>query len=132
MPTKPKTKNERKHGTPASPVSRQVAVPGTDATAVTNYEEIQKFEMEALQAIYMDDFKEIKMKPAAWNVSVEINDVQTSSANWPKRASNLGFSLRLKAPSNEEVQVVLTVELPATYPKTLPVLKISGLENLKS
>lgn len=33
------------------------------------YLELQRNEVEALQSIYMDDFKDIS-KPSAWNVSV--------------------------------------------------------------
>ena len=72
MPLKPKIKNETKAGAAALPISKPPVAAETAAFTVTNYEEIQKFEIEALQAIYMDDFKEVKMKPGAWNVRTEL------------------------------------------------------------
>lgn len=39
--------------------------------------------------------------------------------------------MHLRAPSDPEVGVTLTVEFPATYPKSLPLLRIEGLESLR-
>ena len=72
MPPKPKTKNETKAGAAALPASKAPAAAAVAPSAVTDYEEIQKFEIEALQAIYMDDFKEVQMKPGAWNVRASL------------------------------------------------------------
>lgn len=72
MPPKPKTKNETKAGAAVLPASRAPVAATVATSAVTNYEEIQKFEIEALQAIYMDDFKEVQMKPGAWNVRTKL------------------------------------------------------------
>lgn len=37
--------------------------------SITDYVEIQQLEIEALKAIYMDDFEEDQAKTGAWNVS---------------------------------------------------------------
>lgn len=52
------------------------AVPGTVAGALnhgpTNYVEIQQNELAALHSIYMEDFEEVKVKAAAWSVSLQL------------------------------------------------------------
>lgn len=75
--------------------------PGT-----TNYAEIQEMEVQALQAIYMDDFTEEKLKTGAWN-----------------KKSERSFRLTLKPPSFPDtgLSTVLHIQLPNTYPKTAPI-----------
>ncbi|KAL1957666.1 hypothetical protein VTO42DRAFT_5643 [Malbranchea cinnamomea] len=80
----------------------------------TNYREIHENEANALRSIYGDDFTNIESKPSAWHQS-----------------SDVAFKIDLKASSNNEVHVGLKVELPATYPKTLPKLTLEGLDDLR-
>ncbi|KKY25309.1 putative protein kinase [Phaeomoniella chlamydospora] len=115
MPPKPKTKNDPIPGATAMPVAEVIGSPGNAAAAITNYAEIQGNEIEALRSIYMVDFRDLESKPTAWN-----------------RPAEKAFSLLLKAPSDEEVNLTLTVDLPSTYPKSLPKLKVDGVENLRS
>ena len=83
--------------------------PGT-----TDYAEIQEMEIQALQAIYTDDFTEDKIKAGAWN-----------------KQSERSFRLTLKPPSFPEAgsSTVLQVRFPNTYPKTAPIctVKFNGL-----
>ncbi|KAL9616510.1 MAG: hypothetical protein Q9160_008626 [Pyrenula sp. 1 TL-2023] len=81
-------------------------------TPVTNYAEIQQNEVEAIRSIYMDDFDDVKTKSAAWN-----------------KTADIAFKIRIKAPTDPLIAVTLQVELTATYPKTLPFLKIENVEN---
>ncbi|PRT54105.1 eIF-2-alpha kinase GCN2 [Wickerhamiella sorbophila] len=73
------------------------------------YEEIQENEVEALKAIYMDDFEEYK-----------------SSEIWSKRASP-HFRIKLR-PSSEfkdtPISLEIVVQLTKTYPRSLPMIKI--------
>ncbi|KAF2095292.1 kinase-like protein [Rhizodiscina lignyota] len=68
-----------------------------------DYAQAQQEELEVLQAIYMEDFEEVKTK-RAWN------------------STDKAFNLRLKAPSDDTISLILSVKLTATYPKTLPIL----------
>ena len=43
------------------------------APAVTDYADIQHNEIDALRAIFMEDFKEQTEKVGAWNVSYQIS-----------------------------------------------------------
>ena len=65
---------KKKH-TP-SVTSQAPAGPGTVLEAhnhgPTNYIEIQQNEVAVLQSIYMEDFEEVKVKPAAWSVSYRL------------------------------------------------------------
>ena len=64
-----KKKNGKQDATVAgSPVAQKKMAPVGPKT--TNYVEIQQNEVSVLQSIYMEDYEEIKAKPAAWNVSV--------------------------------------------------------------
>jgi eukaryotic translation initiation factor 2-alpha kinase 4 len=49
----------------------------------------------------------------------------------PQKSAELSFTLHLKAPSNPAVSVKLSVKLPSTYPKTVPILSLSGLDGLR-
>lgn len=50
-----------------SPIE-QGTTPTTYTQGPTDYVEIQKNEVAALQSIYMEDFEEVKVKAAAWSV----------------------------------------------------------------
>lgn len=66
-----------------------------------------------LQAIYGDDYIEHKAANSAW------------------QKSEPSFDIRVKALSDEEVAVTLSVVLTATYPKSAPLLSLKDEENLK-
>lgn len=76
-----------------------------------NYGEVQAEEIEVLQAIYMDDFEDIEVK-SAWS-----------------KTTDRSFRLKLRAFSDAESYVVLAVQLTATYPKSQPILDVSGLDS---
>lgn len=48
-----------------------------------------------------------------------------------QQSSDLTFKLHLRASSNPDVHLVLLVELPATYPKTVPNLSLENLTDLR-
>lgn len=73
-----------------------------------SYAEIQDDEVEVLKAIYADGFEELQTK-AAWSKTHEKS-----------------FRLRLTAYSDQKAYLSLLVTLTATYPKTLPMLKIES------
>jgi hypothetical protein len=52
--------------------SPQKAAKNAANPTMTNYDEIQKNEVEVLRSIYMDDFEDVSVKPGAWNVSLLI------------------------------------------------------------
>jgi RWD domain len=54
-----------KHGPPKS-------TPAAFNQGPTDYAEIQQNELAVLQSIYMEDFEEVKVKAAAWNVRLRI------------------------------------------------------------
>ena len=80
------------------------------STVAINYGEAQNEEIEALQAIYMEDYAEVAVK-GAWSTS-----------------SDRSFTLKIRAISDKESYVTLLVRLTATYPKSTPVLEVQGLE----
>ncbi|KAI5862893.1 serine/threonine-protein kinase gcn2 [Durotheca rogersii] len=82
--------------TPASP----------DMASKTQYLDAQKEEIMVLQAIYGDDYIEHKAANTAW------------------QKSEPSFDIRVKALSDEEVAVTLSVVLTATYPKSAPLLSL--------
>jgi translation initiation factor 2-alpha kinase 4 len=85
----------------------------TEAPSTTiDYAQVQEDEVEALQAIYMEDYEEIETK-GAW------------------RKSDKAFRLHLKAPSNAEVAAVLSITLTATYPKSAPLITLENSTGLR-
>lgn len=92
------------HAPPATP---------TVHTPTTNYDELQSNEVTALQAIYGDDFVELKGTHSAW------------------KKSEPTFDIRVKAPSDEDIALTLGVVLVATYPKSPPLLTLKAPTNLK-
>lgn len=81
------------------------------STAQINYGEVQSEEVEALQAIYMEDYSEVEVK-GAWS-----------------KTTDRSFKLKIRAVSDKESCVTLTVRLTATYPKSAPILEVQGLES---
>ncbi|KAH8550420.1 kinase-like domain-containing protein [Umbelopsis sp. PMI_123] len=83
-----------------------------DESELSELHEIQTNEIEALKAIFMDDFKEVEEKKTAWNVATK----------------NIEFIIHL-TPSEEEhetahTSIDLNVRLPKTYPKRMPELRL--------
>ena len=97
----PSTPNVQRHVQPAD----QAGAPPI------NYAEVQAEEVEVLQAIYMEDYEEVETK-SAWS-----------------KTTDLRFKLKLRAYSDAESFVILSVQLTATYPKSAPVLEISDLHS---
>lgn len=91
----------------------------------TDYVEIQQNEVAVLQSIYMEDFEEAQVKPAAWSVCAIYP--RFSVMHWLiiiQKSPDIAFRLRLKAHADPEITTTLFVQLPTTYPKTLPLLKL--------
>ncbi|KAI6916326.1 Serine/threonine-protein kinase, partial [Hortaea werneckii] len=87
-----------------APAGEQAVLPGI------NYDEVQTDELEAIKAIYMENFEEVERKSA-----------------WSKIAER-SFKLRITSFSDEETFVILSVTFTATYPRTAPLLDIAGLD----
>ncbi|KAK5131739.1 eukaryotic translation initiation factor 2-alpha kinase, partial [Cryomyces antarcticus] len=94
-----------KHGSHVSAVS--------PTKGKINYTEVQDEEIEVLRAIYMDDYQDVETK-VAWSTT-----------------SERAFKLRLRAFSDVDTSVVVSVKLTATYPRTLPLLNVEELDNLR-
>ncbi|KAI1407456.1 serine/threonine-protein kinase gcn2 [Hypoxylon sp. FL1857] len=84
-----------------------------DAGPKTQYTEVQNEEIMVLQAIYGDDYIEHKAANTAW------------------KKSEPSFDIRVKALSDEDVAVTLSVVFTATYPKSPPLLSLKDEGNLK-
>ncbi|KAJ5908414.1 Serine/threonine-protein kinase GCN2 [Penicillium taxi] len=108
MPAKHKKKNLRQKQQNFSDSSV------TSNIATTNYREIHLTEVEALRSIYGDDFEEVEHRKSAWHQS-----------------SDVSFKLNLRASSAPDVHLELLVELPTTYPKTLPNLSLGNLGDFR-
>jgi len=81
--------------------------PGSPDTGPrTHYIDTQNEEIMVLKAIYGDDFVEHKAANTAW------------------KKSEPSFDVRVKALSNEDMAVTLSVVLTATYPKSAPLLSL--------
>ncbi|KAI8950785.1 serine/threonine-protein kinase gcn2 [Xylaria longipes] len=77
-----------------------------DTGPKTHYINTQNEEIMVLQAIYGDDYVEHKAANTAW------------------KKSEPSFDIRVKALSNEDIAVTLSVVLTATYPKSVPLLSL--------
>jgi translation initiation factor 2-alpha kinase 4 len=99
-PKKQTAKKQKHHETTETP------------NTTIDYAQVQEDEVEALQAIYMEDYEEIESK-GAW------------------RKSDKAFRLHLKAPSDAEVAAVLSITLTATYPKSAPLVTLEKSTGLR-
>lgn len=81
-----------------------------EPTAAVNYEEVQNDELQSLEAIYGEDFESVEVK-GAWS-----------------KTTDRAFKLRLRSTLSDGDAVTMQVRLTATYPRTLPILSIEGLE----
>ena len=97
----------KKKATPSTDAKRNVGSELVASTAI-NYEEAQTDEVEALQAIYMEDYEEIEVK-GAWS-----------------KTTDRSFRLKIRSNTDRESYVTLSVRLTATYPKTPPLLDLQG------
>lgn len=79
----------------------------------TQYTDVQNDEIMVLQAIYGDDYLEHKAANAAW------------------KKSEPSFDIRVKAFSDEDVAITLSVVFTATYPKSAPLLSLKDEGSLK-
>ncbi|KAI1754479.1 serine/threonine-protein kinase gcn2 [Xylaria castorea] len=77
-----------------------------DTGPKTHYIDTQNEEIMVLKAIYGDDYVEHKAANTAW------------------KKSEPSFDIRVKALSNEDIAVTLSVVLTATYPKSVPLLSL--------
>src|SRR6266480_853940 len=105
----PKKKNAASK--PARPTDKQnESLPSPGGT--TEYVQAQDDEIEALKAIYMDDYEHVETK-AAWN------------------KTDRAFKLTLKSSSSEDIYAVILVKFTATYPKTLPLISLDSTNNVR-
>ncbi|TGJ83430.1 hypothetical protein E0Z10_g5340 [Xylaria hypoxylon] len=77
-----------------------------DTGPKTHYIDVQNEEIMVLKAIYGDDYVEHKAANTAW------------------KKSEPSFDIRVKALSDEDIAVTLSVVLTATYPKSVPLLSL--------
>lgn len=112
------------HGTPKKDADDMRAVQPakgravSTATTMSQYEEAQNDEIEALQSIFMDDFKHLESK-GAWSKKMEKSFM-----------IRLRVSSEVSAPETIEAKACLYVTLTATYPKTVPLLSVKGCDNV--
>ncbi|KAI1475823.1 serine/threonine-protein kinase gcn2 [Daldinia eschscholtzii] len=84
-----------------------------DVGPKTPYTDVQNEEIMVLQAIYGDDYIEHKAANSAW------------------MKSEPSFDIRVRALSDEDVAITLSVVLTATYPKSAPLLSLKDEGGLK-
>nr|POE76203.1 eif-2-alpha kinase gcn2 [Quercus suber] len=77
----------------------------------TDYAEAQTNELLALQSIFDQDFEQVETK-SAWS-----------------KTTDQQFKIKIRASSDRTNFVVLVARLTATYPKSPPVLEVTGLED---
>ncbi|KAK5166141.1 eukaryotic translation initiation factor 2-alpha kinase [Saxophila tyrrhenica] len=75
-----------------------------------DYNEVQNDEVQALEAIFGEDFEAVEVK-GAWS-----------------KTTDRSFRLKIRPSDENEGVLTLTVRLTATYPKTVPLLLIEGLD----
>ncbi|KAK5993640.1 Serine/threonine-protein kinase ppk28-like protein [Cladobotryum mycophilum] len=86
---------------------------GPEAPAKIEYEELQRDEIFALEAIYGDDFIQHTAAHSAW------------------KKSEPSFDIRVRASSDDDFIVTVGFTLTATYPKTPPLLAIKDMSDLR-
>jgi eukaryotic translation initiation factor 2-alpha kinase 4 len=106
----PKSPWNKKTSNVNTNVQRAASEASPPATTI-NYDEAQREECEVLQAIYMEDYEEVETR-SAWS-----------------KTTDRSFKLTLRSLSDHNSFVVLSVRMTATYPKTAPILDVSGLAN---
>ncbi|KOS21294.1 Serine/threonine-protein kinase GCN2 [Escovopsis weberi] len=86
---------------------------GPEASAKIEYDELQRDEIFALEAIYGDDFIQHGAAHSAW------------------KKSEPSFDILIRASSDEDFVVTVGFTLTATYPKTPPLVTIKDLDGLR-
>ncbi|KAK7531285.1 kinase-like protein [Phyllosticta citribraziliensis] len=112
----PATPKAKKNGSTSAAKQQQSgsALDGSPSTpAAATYAQAQDDEIEALKAIYMEDYEPVETK-GAWS-----------------KATERAFKLSLKAYSDPETLVVLSVRLTTTYPKSVPLLSVEKTAGLR-
>ncbi|KAI9714893.1 MAG: hypothetical protein M1820_000182 [Bogoriella megaspora] len=99
-------RNQKNDAGPLSPSSETITDP-------FNYVQAQEDEIAVLQAIYMEDYEEIEVKNA-WS-----------------RTTDRAMKLKVKATSSSDAFVRLIIRLTATYPKTIPEIRIEESTGLR-
>lgn len=99
----PQQPNYKRHDDPTRP---GLSPTSPDTGPKTHYIDTQNEEIMVLKAIYGDDYVEHKAANTAW------------------KKSEPSFDIRVKALSNEDLAVTLSVVLTATYPKSVPLLSL--------
>ncbi|KAM4056369.1 kinase [Hirsutella rhossiliensis] len=84
-----------------------------DATSKIEYDELQRNEVLALEAIYGDDFVKHVGTPGAW------------------KKAEPSFDIHVRASADSDFAVTVGFVMTATYPKTPPLLNVKGLDNLR-
>ncbi|KKY20641.1 putative protein kinase [Diplodia seriata] len=112
--TDPKTPTKT-HGNAAAKGQQpdEPATPGPQA-ATANYAQAQADEIEALKAIYMEDYEDVETKGA-----------------WSKNADR-ACKILLKSFTNPDINALLSVRFTATYPRTAPILKLEKTNGLRT
>ena len=110
-----KSKQNGSGGPPRPPTGRTAK----SKHSVSQYEEAQNDEIEALQSIFMHDFEHVESKTA-----------------WSKK-SDRSFKIFLRVSSEAATPIpvdataCLCVTLTATYPKTMPLLALKDCDNVE-
>ncbi|KAI0119984.1 serine/threonine-protein kinase gcn2 [Nemania sp. FL0031] len=99
----PQQPNNKRHDDSTRPGLPPVS---PDTGPKTHYVDTQNEEIMVLKAIYGDDYVEHKAANTAW------------------KKSEPSFDIRVKALSDEDMAVTLSVVLTATYPKSVPLLSL--------
>ncbi|EPS37632.1 hypothetical protein H072_8670 [Dactylellina haptotyla CBS 200.50] len=119
MPPKNQKKNNPKgnaqnQGTKKSNDAAAAAIPPAPVGGLTDYEDIQRDEVESIQAIYANEFEHVEKAVGAWTA-------KTVHC----------FKLHLKAESDSEIGITLNVEFPSVYPKVAPAIELTDSLGLR-
>ncbi|KAK0663605.1 eIF-2-alpha kinase GCN2 [Lasiodiplodia hormozganensis] len=112
-PTKTNGKSAARPSPAKAQQSEDAAAP-TPQAATANYAQAQADEIEALKAIFMEEYEDVETKGA-----------------WSKTADR-AFKLALKSYTNPDINALLSVRFTATYPKTIPILKLEATNGLRT
>ncbi|KAF2086978.1 Serine/threonine-protein kinase, partial [Saccharata proteae CBS 121410] len=80
---------------------------------LADYAQAQEDEIQALNAIFMDDYEEVQTK-GAWS-----------------KTSDRAFKLTVRAHSDSTISIVLSVRFTATYPKSPPLLSLEQANGIR-
>ncbi|KAK6541575.1 hypothetical protein TWF694_007378 [Orbilia ellipsospora] len=106
--------NVQNQGTKTANNATAAVDPPGPAGGVTDYEDIQRDEVESIQAIYANEFEHVEKAAGAWTAKTVHS-----------------FKLHLKAESDSEIGVTLNVEFPSVYPKVPPTIELTNALGLR-